>query len=79
MTNKRNPISSRELRSNLKKYLDLADAGEMIYIRRRGGRYYKLGVPMKLPFFPEDFCMHKKAAGECLIVWCKHNPNNRPK
>lgn len=76
MMNKRNPISSRELRANLKKYLDMADAGEMIYVRRRGGRYYKLGVPTKLPIFPEDFCQHKNAVGECPVAWCKHNPNN---
>jgi hypothetical protein len=75
--NKRNPVSMSEFRANMKKYLDLADSGEMIYIRRTGHRFYKLGVPARLPSFPEDFCQHGKTVGECLVAWCKHNPNNR--
>jgi len=77
-------VSSREFRSNMKKYLDLADEGKTIFIKRIGGRIYRLGVPSKLP---EGFmakvekptvCEHGKEAGDCLVVWCKFNSNNLP-
>lgn len=71
-------ISSREFRDNLKKYLDLADQGKTIYVKRHHGRYYRLGVPSKLPDFANKpiLCEHDKLRGECMVVWCQHNPNN---
>lgn len=71
-------ITAREFRANQKRYLDIADDGKSIFIKRRGGRYYRLAVPTRLPEFATKpiLCEHKRESGECPVMWCKHNPNN---
>lgn len=74
-------VTARDFRANQRSYLDMADTGKNIFIKRRGGKYYRLGVPLKLPDFTKKpvLCEHKKEAGMCLIQWCDNNPNNRHK
>ena len=75
-------VTSSEFRTNQAKYLNMANEGHTIFIKRGGGFVYRLGVPSKLPDSFErriekpKLCQHHKERGECMAVWCKHNPNN---